>query len=219
MMDAELRFIQQSDWITIVILVSILLMVIAKQLFQSRFLNFIILPFNNKYVALYSKKDKMLHGFHIMLTGFQLLNTSLYIYLTYGVLFGHHASSGLLEYGLILGILILFILVKVLLQLANGFVFNNVNTIADFIYKRHTYLNYSGMVMLVANIVLTYVTVDSKVVVFLSLFLILLINTIGIITTLKYHQKLISAYFFYFILYLCALEIAPLIFIANYLKY
>ncbi|MGI9546176.1 MAG: DUF4271 domain-containing protein [Flavobacteriaceae bacterium] len=210
---------EQTDWITIVILISILLMVIAKQLFQSRFLNFIILPFNNKYIGLYNKKDKMLHGFHIMFTGFQLLNTSLYLYLIYDVLFGQFTSSGILMYGLILLILIVFILAKMLLQLANGFVFNNVKTITDFIYKKHTYLNYSALVMLLANIVLTYILNDSKPVVFLSLFLILMINCIGLISTLKYHQKLISGYFFYFILYLCALEIAPLIFIANYLKY
>ena len=218
-MDAEMRLIEQTDWITLIIFLSILLIVIAKQLFQSRFLNFIILPFNNKYIALYSKKDKMLHGFHILFSGFQLLNTALYIYLAYDVLFGYTVSSGVLIYALILGILILFILIKMLLQMANAFVFSNVKTITDFIYKKHTYLNYSGMVMLLANIVLTYVLKDSKPVVFLSLFLILLINFIGFITTLKYHQKLISSYFFYFILYLCALEIAPLIFIAKYLKY
>ncbi len=218
-MEAELRIIQESDWITIVILLSILMMVIAKQLFQSRFFNFIILPFNNKYIALYSKKDKMLHGFHIMFTGFQLLNTALYIYLVYNVLLGQQSTSGLLGYGLILGILILFILFKVLLQLANGFVFNNIKTIADFIYKKHTYLNYSGMIMLLSNISLTYIFRGSEALVYLSLFLILLINTLGFITTLKYHQKLISSYFFYFILYLCALEIAPLIFIAKYLKF
>jgi hypothetical protein len=218
-MEAELRIIQQSDWISVVIFLSILLIVIAKQLFQSRFFNFIILPFNNKYIALYSKKDKMLHGFHIMFTGFQLLNTALYIYLIYDVLIGHQSTSGVLEYGLILGILVLFILIKVLLQLANGFVFNNVRTMADFVYKKHTYLNYSGMVMLLSNISLTYIFKGSDTVVYLSLFLILLINIIGFITTLKYHQKLISSYFFYFILYLCALEIAPLILIATYLKF
>ncbi len=218
-MDAELRLAQQSDWITLVLIFSIVLIVISKQLFQNRFLNFIILPFNNKYVALYSKKDKMLHGFHILLTVFQLLNTALYIYLTYNVLFENPEANGMLIYFLILGLLLLFFITKIVLQLANGFVFNNVKTITDLIYKKHTYLNYSGLIMLLANVVLTYILPSSKLVVFASLFLILLINCIGLLTILKNHQKLISGYFFYFILYLCALEIAPLIFIANYLKY
>ena len=218
-MDAEVRIFENTDWITLVILISLLLIVIAKQLFQNRFLNFIILPFNNKYIALYNKKDKMRHGFHILLTAFQLLNTALYIYLAYNVLFEHSDTKGILIFGVVLGLVVIFVVLKLLLQLANGFIFNNVRIISDFIYKKHTYFNYSGLVMLVANVLLTYIAKDSETVVFLSLFLILLINCIGLITILKYHQKLISNYFFYFILYLCALEIAPLIFIANFLKY
>lgn len=218
-MDGELRLVQNADWITIVIILSLVLIVISKQLFQNRFLNFIILPFNNKYVALYSKKDKMLHGFHIFITVFQLLNTSLYIYISYHVFFKNPDASGILIYLLILGLVLLFFISKMILQFANGFVFNNVKTITDLIYKKHTYFNYSSMIMLLANVVLTYILVDSKLVVFSSLFIIILINCIGLLTILKNHQKLISSYFFYFILYLCALEIAPLIFIVSYLKY
>ena len=218
-MNSELRIVENTDWITIVIILSLLLIVIAKQLFQNRFLNFIILPFNNKYVALYSKKDKLRHGFHLLMTAFQILNTSLYIYLSYMVLFDNGNAEGILIFSLILGLVLLFFLTKMTLQLANGFVFNSVKIISDFIYKKHTYLNYSGLVMLLANVVLTYIAKDSEAVVFVSLFLILTINCIGLITIIKYHQKLISGYFFYFILYLCALEIAPLIFIMNMLKY
>ena len=217
-MEAELRLVEQTDWITIIIFSSILLVVISKQLFQNRFLNFIILPFNNKYITLYSKKDKMLHGFHITMTIFQFLNTSLYIYLSYHVLYNSSDYTGILIYAMILGLIILFFVSKILIQLANGFVFSSLRLITDFIYKKLTYLNYSGLVMLLTNIILTYILPDSKLIVFSSLFLILLINCIGLITILKNHQKLISGYFFYFILYLCALEIAPLIFIANYLK-
>lgn len=218
-MDIESRLLDNTDWITLVIFFSLLLMVVAKQLFQSRFLNFIILPFNNKYVTLYSKKDKMRHGFHLLMTSFQILNTALYIYLSYNILFKNDDSQGIFMFGIVLGVVVLFVLLKLIVQLANGFVFNNLKIVSDLIYKKHTYLNYSGLVMLVANVIMTYIAKDSETVVFLSLFLILIINFIGLITILKYHQKLISNYFFYFILYLCALEIAPLIFIANFLKY
>ncbi len=218
-MEAEVRFLQQTDWITVILLVSILLVVIAKQLFQGRFLNFIILPFNNKYITLYSKKDRMLHGFHILMTGFQFLNTALYFYFSYKVLFlSGEDRSDILIYVMILGVLVLFFILKLILQLANGFVFSNTKLIADFIFKKMTYLNYSGLVMLISNIVLGYIFPGSKIVVFSSLFLVFLINVIGLIRILKNHQKLISGYFFYFILYLCALEIAPLIFILNYFK-
>jgi len=48
--------------------------------------------------------------------------------------------------------------------------------------------------------------------------LILLINAIGIAKLLKNYQKALFPYFMYFILYLCTLEIAPLVLIGSYLK-
>ncbi|MGB5275379.1 MAG: DUF4271 domain-containing protein, partial [Flavobacteriaceae bacterium] len=69
-----------------------------------------------------------------------------------------------------------------------------------------------------ANAVLSYVFIDSKIVVYVAIFLILLINIIGWSTLLKNHQNFIAGNFFYFILYLCALEIAPLVLIGSYLN-
>jgi hypothetical protein len=112
----------------------------------------------------------------------------------------------------------LFLFGKILLQMGGGFVFNNNKIISEFIFKKLSYLNYSSIIMLASNIIITYVLTDSKIVVFASIFLIVVVNVIGWITIIKNYQKLISSYFFYFILYLCALEIAPFVIIVNYLK-
>ncbi|WFO18183.1 DUF4271 domain-containing protein [Cellulophaga baltica 4] len=40
----------------------------------------------------------------------------------------------------------------------------------------------------------------------------------GWVTAIRNHQKLITNNFFYFILYLCALEIAPLVLLGDYFK-
>jgi hypothetical protein len=101
--------------------------------------------------------------------------------------------------------------------MGNGFVFNNGKVISEFIFKKLSYFNYSALVAFLANIILTYVFKDSKAVVFTSLFLIVLINAIGWFTIIKNHQKYLTSHFFYFILYLCALEIAPFVIILNYL--
>jgi hypothetical protein len=217
-MEPVQRVLNNSDWITAIIFGSILFMVIAKNLFYNRFLNFIILPFNNKYIFMYNKKDKLLNGFHIFFTIFQLLNLSLFIYLASSIL--SNSESGLypMVFLAILGFLFLFLFGKILVQMGNGYVFNNSKIISEFIFKKLSYLNYSSIIMLVANTVLTYVLKDSKIVLFVSIFLIVLVNVIGWITIIKNYQKLISSYFFYFILYLCALEIAPFVIIANYLK-
>jgi hypothetical protein len=121
-------------------------------------------------------------------------------------------------YLIILGLLIIFLLTKIFLQLGNGFVFNNGKNISEYIFKKLSYLNYSSLVMFLANIMLTYVSIGSKTVLFISIFIIILINAVGWFTILKNHQKYITSHFFYFILYLCALEIAPFVIIANYLN-
>ncbi|WP_276388676.1 DUF4271 domain-containing protein [Eudoraea chungangensis] len=217
-MEATNRFVENFDGITIIMVISLLMVAIAKTLFYNRFTNFIILPFNNKYISLYNKKDKLVNWFHIFFSVFQLLNFSIYIYYISKILFEGGTQDYLLSIFLILSLLILYLLSKILLQLGGGVIFNNHRVIVELIFRKLTYLNYSGIIMLLANIILSYIIPNSKIVLFISIFLIGLINLIGWVRIIKNYQILISGYFFYFILYLCALEIAPFVIIANYLK-
>jgi hypothetical protein len=119
----------------------------------------------------------------------------------------------------VLGGLLLFGLAKMIVQMGNGLVFNNIKVITELIFNKLSYLNYCGLLLVVANIFLTYITQGSKVVVYCAIMLFILVHIAGWITLIKNHQKLITNYFFYFILYLCALEIAPLVLIVNALTY
>ncbi|MGB6150762.1 MAG: DUF4271 domain-containing protein [Pricia sp.] len=217
-MDPILRTAGTPDWITILLLSSILLPVIAKSLFYSRFLNFIILPFNNKYIFMYNKKEKLINWFHLCFTLFQIINFSLFVFLAGNIIFQTSESIDVFMYPVILGSILGFISLKVVLQLGNGFIFGSNKTVSELIFKKFSYLNYTGIVMFLANLMLAYVTTDSLVVIFVTVFTILAINVIGWVTLLRNHQKFITNYFFYFILYLCALEISPLIIIGSYLK-
>jgi hypothetical protein len=213
------RSLPSLDWITLVIFLSLLFLAISKRFFYSRFLNFMILPFNNKYIFMYIKKDRLFNSFQVFFTLFQLFNFALFIYQGSVVLTDANINHSLLTYLVILGILLLYSLAKIMVQMGSGYVFNNSKVISELIFKKLSYLNYSGLVMLLANSILVYITQDSKLVVYTAIFLILLINVMGWITLVKNHQKLIANYFFYFILYLCALEIAPLVLIVNALTY
>jgi len=216
-MEPILRNPNTADWISLVILGSIFLMVLAKNTFYGRFLNFMILPFNNKYIFMYNKKDKLFNWFNIFFTLFQLLNFSLFIYLAAGTLFASVEKYDIMGYvGILLG-LTLFWGLKVFFQLGNGFIFNSKSTISEIVFKKLSYLNYSGIVMLLANLLLHFVFRESKTIVIISILIIFLINAIGWITILRNHQKFIAGNFLYFILYLCALEIAPIIIIGGYL--
>jgi len=218
-MEALSRAIPSFDWITLVIFLSLVFLAISKRFFYTRFQNFLILPFNNKYIFMYNKKALLLNGFQIFFTLFQVFNFALLIYLASSVLMKTDADQSPTTFLLILGAILLFMILKVMLQMGNGYVFNNTRVISDFIFKKLSYLNYSGMIMAVSNIILSYIYPHSRAVVFIAILLVLLINAVGWITLIKNHQKLITSYFFYFILYLCALEIAPLVLIVNALTF
>ncbi|MGB5371363.1 MAG: DUF4271 domain-containing protein [Flavobacteriaceae bacterium] len=217
-MEAVLRTAQTPDWITFLIFASLIFIVLAKGFFYGKYMNFMILPINNKYIFLYNKKDKLMNGFQVFLTLFQLFNSSLFLYLIGKLFLGIPKNDDPLLFMGILGGLVVFLLLKISLQLVSAFIFDSEKTILEIIFKKLSYFNYSALVMFLANAVLSFIFIDSKIVVYVAIFLILWINIIGWSTLLKNHQNFIAANFFYFILYLCALEIAPLVLIGSFLN-
>ncbi|SDE94342.1 DUF4271 domain-containing protein [Cellulophaga baltica] len=218
MKEVLLRSIENIDWITLILCCSITTLVLAKKIYYGRFVNFIILPFNNKYIFLYNKKDKLSHWFTIFLSIFQLLNFTLFLYFIDSVFkLSHHINTPF-TYIITLGILITFFFSKLILHLCNAFVFNMQGAISEFLFKKISYFNYSSLIMFVANILLAYILKDSKIVIYITVLLIAVINILGWVTAIRNHQKLITNNFFYFILYLCALEIAPLVLLGDYFK-
>ena len=212
------KTIVSLDWMTITLFVGLVILALGKYLFHKKFLNFIILPFNDKYILLHNKKGQFSHWFHLLLTLFQLVNFSLFIFLVLTTFDLFPVEGTVINYLLILGFLALFELVKFLLQMFTGFVFNNIGFVGGLIFSKISYLNYSSIIICMANILLIYITTNSKTTIYVALAMIFLINGIGLTKLLKNHQKALFPYFMYFILYLCALEIAPLVIIGSYLK-
>ncbi|MDB4292093.1 DUF4271 domain-containing protein [Maribacter sp.] len=218
-MEPLLKTTSTIDWVTILLFASLLFVVLAKSMFYSRFLNFIILPFNNKYVFMYNKKDKLGNWFHVFITIFQLINFALFVFLGRNVLLQLPHDQNPTVFLIITGAVLVFFILKVFLQLGNGFIFGSSKVLSEIVFKKLSYLNYSGLIMFLANIVLSFVIKDSEIVVYAAILLILSINIMGWSTALQNHQKFIASNFFYFILYLCALEIAPLVIIGSYINY
>lgn len=212
------RSVTSLDWISLVLLLGLVALTVGKYLYHGMFLNFIILPFNDKYVVLHQKKGQLYGGFQVLMTLFQWLNLSLFIFLCLRAFGGLPELPHPWAFTLILGFLSLFQIVKSVLQLFTGFVFNALDPIVGFMFGKLSYLNHSSIVLCVANLFLAYILVDSKTVIYIALILVLLINGMGALKLLKNHQKAMLPYFMYFILYLCALEIAPLVLLGSYLK-
>jgi len=109
------------------------------------------------------------------------------------------------------------VLIKVLLERLIGSLFDIDALIDSYLFQKTTYKNYTGFILLPVNILLIYTLSPSKSVVYVVLALILLINLIGFITSFKNHQKILLNNLFYFILYLCALEIGPYLILYHFI--
>lgn len=218
-MEPLIRNTFPADWITLVIFGSLLFLVLAKRLYYQRFLNFIILPFNNKYVLMYNKKERLFNWFNLFLALFLVLNASLFLYLSRTIWQQPEEEVFPVLFLVIALLLMIYLLMKSLLQLANAYLFDSEGVIVEYIFKKLSYLFYSAIILFAANILLVYVIPANKLMIYSAISLFSLLNLGGWFAILRGNQNYIASKFFYFILYLCALEIAPLVIILSALTY
>lgn len=217
-MESITRVFNNVDWVTTIFVASLFVLVLSKTFFYNKFINFVVLPFNNKYIFLHSKKHILFNWFNVLWSLFLWLNVALFFYYVLAIFkIGEEVTPT--KYFFIFGILVLFISLKLMLQFINSFVFNAETTIIHIVFNKVSYQNYGGLVLFLANIFLTYITPYSELVAYLAVVLFIVVLCIGWVNLLRIHRNFITINFFYFILYLCALEISPFVIIGSYLKY
>jgi len=218
MMDVAYRNLFNLDWLIIALCFSLGLLALSRYFFPATFSMFIILPANDKYIKLNKKKGKALNGFHILLSLFQIINVALFAYLAKHVFEQHAIDFYPPMFWVFFVSLLGYLLLKIILQLGNGYFFQHHDLMTDLIFEKLSYFNYSGIVAFSGNILLAFVFQESVATVYVIFLLILGINIIGIINMLRNRQNLILNNIMYFILYLCALEISPLVILISFLK-
>ncbi len=205
-----LREIISNDWFTLLIVLSLCVLAIAKYTFSNRFNDFLWVVGNSKYLKIYSREQKFIDWFDALMFFNLIISGSLFSFLSYNTLVTTIAFDILLFLKILLGIGAL-LLIKILLERLIGSLFEIDALIDSYIFQKTNYKNYLGLVLLPINILLIFTLQPKPSIIYVVFGLLFVINLIGFITSFKTHQKLIINNFFYFILYLCALEIAPYI--------
>jgi hypothetical protein len=206
------RLIENKDWATLVFVVAFALIALTKSLFENRFSEFSKLIFSSKYLKVYKDSGQSLSWFNVILFFVQLISLSFLIQIiasNQGIL----AKNDGITYIRIVTFLGVFILSKYLIDKIIAAVFNIEEFSEQFNMQKLSYRTYISVMALPIIVFLYYNTTISTSFLFLFLLLILLINSITYLKSLKNYQNLIFGKLFYFILYLCALEIAPFYFL------
>ncbi|NQX86768.1 MAG: DUF4271 domain-containing protein [Flavobacteriaceae bacterium] len=205
-----LRELISNDWYTILFVLSLIAITLAKYLYSVRFAAFLTVIGNSQYVKRYAKDSKFVDQFNSLLFINQIIAFSTFTFIVYNQFFTPIVFDILLFLKLSLGI-IGFIWLKVLLERFIANILDISDLITPYLFQKINSKNYTGLVLFPINLTLIFAVEPTDHWIYSIFILLIFINLISFITSFKTHQKLILNNFLYFILYLCTLEIAPYI--------
>lgn len=203
------RIIEYKDWATLLFLLCFIIIIINKNIFEARFNEFIKLAFSDKYTKIYKDNSNIRSGFTLSMFFIQVFSFSFFILLFLKHL-PNYKSNDKIVFLQIFTFLGVFILSKYLIEKIIANTFKIEEFTEQFNLLKVSYRSYFSFLLLPVNIILYYNSSFNTNWIFLLISItIVLANFITYLIALKIHQNLVIRKIFYFILYLCTLEIAP----------
>ena len=206
------RIIENKDWATFLFMLAFAAVAITKSAYENRFSEFTKLIFSDKYVKIYRDVSHLKSSFTIALFFVQIVSYSFFILLTMHI-FGYASKTDWMLFIQIATFLTYFILAKYLIEKIIGTCFNIDEFVDLFNLQKATYRTYIGILVLPLNAVLFYRDDISESLPLAIIGVSLCISMFSYFISIKTYQNTIISKLFYFILYLCTLEIAPYYFL------
>ncbi|WP_411556562.1 DUF4271 domain-containing protein [Lutibacter sp. TH_r2] len=216
MIEAHEIIKQDDNWITFSFLIILILIALLRFVYNERLVNISTLFFSKKYLLIYFNKENnsVRNLFQITLFIVQILTISILIYLSSTIFL----SSVLIEKGLktyvfiVLGVLFYFS-VRYLIGKFISFIFNLNFLHNKLIYEKTNYLNNLILWILPFLVLSFYNPLSNNLPLKFTIIITVILLIMRYILLVINNKKLVFNSLFYFILYLCALEIAPLVII------
>jgi hypothetical protein len=202
------RIVENKDWATALFLFSLVLIALSKTLFENRFSEFIKLIVSDKYIKVYKDSGLMMSWFTVFLFIVQIISFSFFIHLLL-TSFGYTVKTDWISFIQVFTFLTVFILSKYLIEKIIGTAFDIEEFVEQFNLQKVSYRTFIGLFLLPINCFLYYNGSISHYFILFLLSIILIVNVFTYFLSIKNYQNLLIGNLFYFILYLCALEIAP----------
>lgn len=217
MLESVNRTIISKDWLTLLFLGIFCLLAITRFAFKKQFSLFLLFLISNKYQNQYvTKENAIINWFNVLLFLVQIISINIFIYKAATFFYPELLTDSLL-FVKIISFTTLFILAKFILEKIMSVILAIEVYINTYNFHKINYRNLFSLLLIPMNLLLVYYLNGNKIIYLSIICIFLLYNLIGLIFLLKNHQKLIISKLFYFILYLCALEIAPYLVIYKFL--
>jgi len=201
------RIIGAKDWATLLFVFCFAVVAVNKSVFEARFAEFIKLGFSDKYTKIYKDTSNLLSWFTISFFFVQVISYS--FLLQFVLSYFNLVKPGGISFIQLFTVVAFFILAKFLIEKIIATAFSIEEFSEQFNLHKVNYRAYIGLLLLPINVILFYNIAPTRILLYLILAIIIAATVISYLVSLRIYQKLILAKLFYFILYLCALEIAP----------
>lgn len=205
------RITESKDWAVILFVLAFAIIALTKSAYENRFGDFMNLIFSDKYAKVYRDGSHLNDLFTISLFFVQIISLSFFIQLSISF-FGYGSKTDLILYIQIITFLIFFVLSKYLIEKIIATAFDIEEFMGLFNLQKVTYRTYIGIFILPINLILFYYDSLPRNLLLIIISILLITNVLVYFISIKKYQNLIFSKIFYFILYLCALEIAPYFF-------
>lgn len=202
------RIMESKDWATVLFVLCFVLIAATRGVFETRFADFSKLVFSDKYIKIYRDNGNLMNWFTIALFIVQVISFAFFIQIILSY-FGYSSKTDWIQFIQISTLLSVFILSKYLIEKIIATSFNIEEFNEQFNLQKVSYRTYIGLCILPLNVILFYNDTPRDFLIYFLIAAVLLINMLTYFISLKIYQNLILSKLFYFILYLCALEIAP----------
>jgi len=200
------RVIIDDSWITILLVCLFLCVFILRALSVTRLFGSVSSLVNQSFIdAEIEENSSFFNPFKNIVFVFSVSVISLFIYKVY-LYYSSSALEGFYTFLKIFGIIFSYFTIKRLLEFLISVVFKIDKKLDFFLVSKSIYLYSISFYLLIALVLEEYSQLNTVFLIFFSI----LIFSIRFVFHTVVNKKLVFSELFYFILYLCAFEIAPL---------
>ena len=211
-----IRGILLKDAFTVFMLSLIIIITLIKYNNHKKFNSLLKIFWNSFYLKKYKYEKITYYLFDYFLQINFIVSLGLFVFI-YNIIYnGNRLSFNFLEFIDIIQIIITFLVLKNLTEIVISWVFNIQWLTNLYLNEKINYNSLIGLIILPINVLILYFFNPSINVLFIFIYIILLLKLAAYINSFILHQKTIKKSWFYFILYLCTLEIIPYLLLYNF---
>jgi hypothetical protein len=211
-----IRDILLKDAFTVIILSLIIIITLIRYNNHKKFNSLLKIFWNSSYLKKYKYEKITYYPFDYFLQISFVISLSLFISIYNIIHNGDRLSFNFLEFLDIIQIIVAFLVLKNLTELVISWFFNIQWLTNLYLNEKINYNSLIGLIILPINVLILYFFNPSINILFIFIYIILLLKLAAYINSFILHQKTIKKSWFYFILYLCTLEIIPYLLLYNF---